>query len=153
MLFRKILYPVDFEKASLNVKPYILKLREAGCEEVHILHVLIPSRWGLLSKEEYDSLEKVEALRGALSEGYADAVVKLFKRMEELAAEFEENGIKTKTVIIPGELDEVLASYAEKHGINLVALGVSDESLSIFHIGRVLDVIKNVKQPILIVKS
>ncbi len=153
MLFEKILYPIDFEKHSLEAKPYVLKLKEAGCKEVHILHVLLPSEWGLLPKEEYDSIEKVEGLKSALSEGYSDALIKRFKEMEELAKEFEENGIKTKVVMIPGELDEVISNYADKYGVKLVTLGINAASLSIFRVGKIMDVLKATKQPILIVKS
>ncbi|RUM44631.1 MAG: universal stress protein [Desulfurobacterium sp.] len=153
MLFQKILYPVDFKPASLNVKPYILKLKEAGCQEVHLLYVLVPSEWGLLQKEEYDTEEKINALRGAMNEGYVEGLKKTFRKMQELAREFEESGIKTRVLMIPGELDEVIAEYAEKNDIKLVALGVTAESLSFFRVGKVLDVIKAVDKPILIVKS
>jgi len=153
MLFQKILYPVDLKPASLNVKPYIFKLKEAGCLEVHLLYVLIPSEWGLLKKEEYDTEEKINALVGAMNEGYVEGLKKTFKKMQELAKEFEEKGIKTRVVIIPGELDEVMAEYAKKNDIKLVALGVAGESLSFFRVGKILDVIKAVDKPILIVKS
>jgi len=153
MLFERILYPIDFEKHSLEAKPYILKLKEAGCKEVHILYVLLPSEWGLLPHEEYDTLEKVEGLKSALSEGYSDALVKRFKEMLELAKEFEENGIKTRVVMIPGELDEVISTYADKHDIKLVALGINAASLSILRVGKILDILRATKQPILIVKS
>ncbi len=152
-MFSRILYPFDMRKASLNVKPYILKLKEAGCREVHILYVLLPSEWGLLAKEEYDSKEKIEALRGALDEGYVDALLRRFEKMKELAEEFESKGIKARVLMIPGELDEVIAEYAEKNGIELVALGITSESLSFFRVGKLLDVIKAVDKPILIVKT
>jgi nucleotide-binding universal stress UspA family protein len=153
MLFQKVLYPVDLKPASLNVKPYILKLKEAGCLEVHLLYVLIPSEWGLLKREEYDSEEKISALRGVMNEGYVEGLKKTFRKMQELAEEFEKSGIKTRVLMIPGQLEEVIADYAEKNGIKLVALGVTSESLSFFRVGKVLDIIKAVDKPILIVKS
>ncbi|TCK05191.1 universal stress protein [Phorcysia thermohydrogeniphila] len=153
MLFQKVLYPVDLKPASLNVKPYILKLKEAGCLEVHLLYVLIPSEWGLLKREEYDSEEKISALRGVMNEGYVEGLKKTFRKMQELAEEFEKSGIKTRVLMIPGELDEVIANYAEKNEIKLVALGITSESLSFFRVGKVLDIIKAVDKPILIVKS
>ncbi|RKQ61760.1 hypothetical protein C7457_1207 [Thermovibrio guaymasensis] len=153
MLFEKVLYPFDMRKASLNVKPYILKLKDAGCKEVHMVYVMIPSEWGLLSKEEFDSQEKLEALKGTMEEGFVDGLFKIFNKMKEISKEFEENGIKTRVVIIPGELDEVLSWYADKYGMKLVAIGVTSESLSFFRIGKIVDVIKAVKEPILIVKT
>jgi hypothetical protein len=153
MLFEKILYPFDMRKASLNVKPYVLKLREAGCKEVHMVYVLIPSDWGLLPHGEYDDEEKVEVLKAALDEGYGDAVVRIFKKMKEVAKEFEDAGMKVRVVLIPGELDEVLSLYAERHGIKLITLGITSESLSLFRAVKVLDIIKAVKQPILVVKT
>ncbi len=153
MLFEKVLYPFDGRKASLEVKPYVLKLKEAGCKEVHLLYVLVPSNWGLLAKEEYDCVEKIEALRAALEEGYVDALLRMFRKMEEVASEFNRLGVKTRVVMIPGELDEVISKYAEKRDIKLVALGITSESLSFFRIGKVLDIIKALDRPILIVKS
>ena len=153
MLFEKVLYPFDMRKACLGVKPYILKLKEAGCKEVHMLYVLLPSEWGFVAKEEYDSEDKVEALRGAIDDGYVDGLKRIFEKMKEVAKEFEEKGIKTRVVMIPGELDETIGYYAKEYGIKLVALGITDESLSFFRVGKVLDVIKAVDSPVLVVKS
>jgi len=153
MLFEKVLYPFDMRKASLNVKPYILKLKEAGCREVHMVYVLLPSEWGLITKEEFDCEEKIEALRSAMNEGFVMGLLKIFRKMKEIAKEFEENGIKTRVVLIPGELDEALAWYANKYQINLVTLGVTSESLSIFRVGKILEIIKAVTQPVLVVKT
>ncbi|ADU97382.1 universal stress protein [Thermovibrio ammonificans] len=153
MLFQKVLYPFDMRKSSLSVKPYILKLKEAGCKEVHMLYVLIPSDWGLLPRDEYDCEEKLEVLKGALDEGYGDAVVRIYRRMKEVAKEFEEAGISVRVVLVPGELDETIAEYAKKHNISLVTLGITSESLSFFRVGRLLDIIKEVQQPVLIVKA
>ncbi len=153
MLFEKVLYPFDGKKASLEVKPYVLKLKEAGCKEVHLLYVLVPSEWGILAKEEYDCIEKIEALKAAIEEGFVDALLRMFKKMEEVASEFEKEGVKTKVVMIPGELDEVISEYAKKNDVKLVALGITSESLSFFRVGKVLDIIKALDRPILIVKS
>jgi len=153
MLFEKVLYPFDMRKASLNVKPYILKLKEAGCREVHMIYVMVPSEWGLLSREEFDCEEKIEALKEAMNEGFVSGLLKIFRKMKEIASEFEENGIKTRVVLVPGELDETLAWYADKYGIKLIALGVTSESLSFFRVGKILDIIKAVSQPVLIVKT
>ncbi len=153
MLFEKVLYPFDMRRASLGVKPYVLKLKEAGCREVHMLYVLLPSEWGFVAKEEYDSEGKIEALRGAIDDGYVDGLKRIFEKMKEIAKEFEENGIKTRVVLIPGELDETIGYYSKEYGIKLVALGVTDESLSFFRVGKVLDIIKAVDSPVLVVKS
>jgi len=153
MLFEKVLYPFDMRKASLNVKPYVMKLKEAGCREVHMIYVMVPSEWGLLSREEFDCEEKIEALKGAMNEGFVNGLLKIFRKMKEIAAEFEESGVKTRVVLVPGELDETLAWYADKYGIKLIALGVTSESLSFFRVGKILDIIKAVSQPVLIVKT
>jgi len=153
MLFEKVLYPFDMRKACLGVKPYILKLKEAGCKEVHMLYVLLPSEWGFVAREEYDSEDKIEALRGAIDDGYVDGIIRIYRKMKEVAKEFEENGIKTRVVLIPGELDETIGYYSKEYGIKLVALGITDESLSFFRVGKVLDIIKAVDSPVLVVKT
>ncbi|MEO2067915.1 MAG: universal stress protein, partial [Desulfurobacteriaceae bacterium] len=139
MLFEKVLYPVDLEKASLNAKPYILKLKEAGCSEVHLLYVLIPSEWGFIPRANYTSEEMIESLKASISEGFVDGLKRRFKKLQELAGEFEREGIKTTVSIIPGELNEVISSYAEENDIKLVVLGISAESLSFFKVGEILD--------------
>jgi len=153
MLFEKILYPFDMRKACLGVKPYILKLKEAGCKEVHMLYVLLPSEWGFVAREEYDSEDKIEALRGAIDDGYVDGLIRIYRKMRKVAKEFEENAIKTRIVLIPGELDETIGYYSKEYGIKLVALGITNESLSFFRIGKVLDIIKAVDSPVLVVKT
>jgi len=153
MLFKKVLYSVDLERASLNAKPYILKLKEAGCSEVHLLYVLIPSEWGLIPKTNYNSEEMIESLKASMSEGFVDGLKRKFRKLQELVDEFEKEGIKTTISIIPGELNEVISSYAEENDIKLVVLEVSAESLSFFKVGEILDVIRDVTSPILIIKS
>ena len=39
-MFRKILYPTDFSKDAEKALEYVKKLKEAGTEEVVILHVI-----------------------------------------------------------------------------------------------------------------
>jgi len=153
MLFQKILYPIDLEKASLEAKPYIFKLKDAGCMEVHLLYVMVPSEWGLIPKGNYNSEEMIEALKASMSEGYVDGLKRMFRKLQEVAKEFEEEGIKAFISIIPGELSEVISSYAEENNIKLVVLGVSAGSLSFFKIGEIVDIIKASTKPLLIVKS
>jgi len=152
MLFRRILYPYDFEEGSKKVKPYIVKLKEAGCVEVHILYVLDPSKWGLIPKENFNTEEKISLLRGNLDAGFVDGLKRRLRGMEELAEEFRKHGIKTNVAMIPGNVDEVISNYAEKNDIKLIALGVSESSLSFFNIGKIVDIIKASTKPLLIVK-
>ena len=153
MLFRKILYPIDLEKASLDVKPYIFELKDAGCMEVHLLYVMVTSEWGLIPRGNYNSEEMIESLKASMSEGYVDGLKRRFRKLQEVAKEFEERGIKTFISIIPGELDEVISSYAEENDIKLIVLGVSAGALSFFKIGEIVDIIKASTKPLLIVKS
>jgi nucleotide-binding universal stress UspA family protein len=39
-MFRKILYPTDFPDRSKKALTYLKKLKDAGTEEVEILHVV-----------------------------------------------------------------------------------------------------------------
>jgi len=153
MLFRKILYPYDFEEGSRKVKPYIKKLKDAGCVEVHILYVLVPSKWGLLPKQNFDTEEKISLLLGNLDAGSVDGLKRKLREMKELSEEFERSGLKAKVAMIPGQVDEVISNYAEKNDIKLIALGVSESSLSFFNIGKIVDIIKASTKPLLIVKD
>ena len=38
-MFRKILYPTDFSDSARSALDYVIKLKEAGAEEVVLLHV------------------------------------------------------------------------------------------------------------------
>ena len=39
-MFRKILYPTDFSDCAMKALEYVKKLREAGAEEVVLVHVI-----------------------------------------------------------------------------------------------------------------
>jgi nucleotide-binding universal stress UspA family protein len=152
-MYEKILFPTDIYDHNTKPVEQILKLKEAGAKEVHLLHVLTPSDWGFLKPGEYDSKDSLKTLAETLDEGYREGLLKRWEIFEELSKNFTQKGFNVRIVFIPGELDEIISAYSEKHNINLVVLGINEDSLSFNRVGRVLDILKSVKKPVLIVKS
>ena len=150
---RKLLLPLELKNWHAGVKKLLVEIRGSSKAEVHILHVLTPPEWGFLTREEYDTEEKLTVLRSALDEGYMEGLLKTFRRLKEIAGELGLLGFKTKVVLVPGEVEEVVADYAEKHGADFVILSISRDSLSMFRAGKVVDILRAVEKPVIVVKG
>jgi nucleotide-binding universal stress UspA family protein len=150
---RNLLLPLEPGSWHASLKRLLVELEGTAGAQIHILYVLTPSEWGFLAREEYDTEEKLLALHGAMDEGYTEGLLKTFKRLKEIARELALLGFKTKVVLIPGELDEVIADYCQKHKISLVVLSISRSSLSVFRVSKIVDILKAVEQPVLIAKG
>lgn len=96
-MFRKILYPTDFSDSARSALDYVMKLKEAGAEEVILQHVYderdIDVHWQIESYiHETEPVEKVkhDVLKVILEKSYG--------RLKELEAELVEHHFKTELV-------------------------------------------------------
>ena len=125
-MFRKILYPTDFSNVSKKAFEYVKKLKEAGTEEVIILHV-IPEGLvetmteGCLMRDE--SMEQCE--KEALEKVRSNAIFKI-KRMEE---ELRDEGIMVKILTPVGKPAKVIAEIAREEKVSLIVMGTHGHSL------------------------
>ncbi|SEM77160.1 Nucleotide-binding universal stress protein, UspA family [Syntrophus gentianae] len=143
-MFRKILYPTDFSDVSNKALQYLIQLKEAGTEEVVILHVVdirslrIPEVYSLfdlsLLGEKLESVAQEEA--------------------DKIAGKLAEAGIKTSIRIEKGiPFKEILRVEAEEN-ISLIVIGSHGISnVQEMLLGSVSEkVIRKAKKPVLVVK-
>lgn len=143
-MFRRILYPTDFSDVSKKAINYLIQLKEAGTEEVVILHVVdtrslhIPEVYSLLDLsllgEKQELAAREEALK--ITEILADSGIKTIIRIE--------NGIPFKE-ILRAEADEdisliVIGSHGTSNVKEMLLGSVSEQ------------VIRKARKPVLVVK-
>jgi len=143
-LFRRILYPTDFSDVSKKAINYLIQLKEAGTEEVVILHVVdtrslhIPEVYSLLDLsllgEKQELAAREEAVK--ITERLADSGIKTIIRIE--------NGIPFKE-ILRAEADEdisliVIGSHGTSNVKEMLLGSVSEQ------------VIRKARKPVLVVK-
>ena len=108
-MFKKILYPTNFSEFARKALDYIKKLREAGSEEVVILHVV--------------EKEIVEAYKEAFVWAGKDVTTetekldeKMRKQMKEDIKELEGLGFSVKRLI-------TILKVAEGEDVSLIVMG------------------------------
>jgi len=143
-LFRRILYPTDFSDVSKKAINYLIQLKEAGTEEVVILHVVdtrslhIPEVYSLLDLSLLGEKQEVAAREEAA----------------KMAGELADSGIKTVIRIENGiPFREILRAEAEED-ISLIVIGSHGTSnVKEMLLGSVSEqVIRKARKPVLVVK-
>ena len=143
-MFKKILYPTDFSDVSKKALDYIRQLKEAGTEEVIVLHVL--------------DERGIDAMARYAAGSYAE----LIDRIEQEAGEegknieraLKESGVKVKVRIQTGiPLTEIL-KVEEEEGVSAIVIGSHGKTnLQEMFLGSVSEkVIRKSKGPVLVIK-
>ena len=143
-MFRKILYPTDFSEVSKKAMNYIKQLKEAGTQEVVVLHVL--NKKGIEAMALYASGSFDELLRRVEKEA-AD-------EMKEIEAVLKKSGFKVKLrteIGIP--LTDIL-KVEEEEGVSVIVIGSHGKSnVQEMLLGSVSEkVIRKSKNPVLVIK-
>jgi len=143
-MFKKILYPTDFSEVSKKAINYIKKLKEAGTQEVVVLHVL--NEKGIEAIALYASGSFDELLQRVEKEA-AD-------EMKEIEAVLKESGFKVKLRIEIGiPLTDIL-KVEEEEGVSAIVIGSHGRSnVKEMLLGSVSEkVIRKSKNPVLVIK-
>jgi nucleotide-binding universal stress UspA family protein len=150
-LFRKTLYSTDFSPLAEVALDYVLRLKEAGEEEVVVVHVVDD-----LSVElpEGTDLLKEKKLFETLPESDQEYLVDLMERLEAVKKVLEEAGLKVKTVLRYGPIAKQIVSVADEEKVKLIVMGAHGKGLlTELLLGSVsTDVIREANCPVLIVK-
>ncbi|ABC77345.1 universal stress protein [Syntrophus aciditrophicus] len=143
-MFRKILYPTDFSDVANKALDYLIKFKEAGTEEVVILHVVdtrslhIPEVYSLMDlsllgeKQEIAARDKADKIAGIL----ANAGIRTAVRIE--------TGIPFKEILRAESEEDISLIVIGSHGVSNVKemlLGSVSEK-----------VVRKARKPVLIVK-
>jgi len=125
-MFRKILYPTDFSASSFAALQYVKKLKEAGAEEVILLHVFderdIDLHWEIeedLHPEETVGRAKHDVVKGLLEKRY--------NRLKELESELGAEGFQTELVVVEGVPYREIVKTADDMAVSLIVMGSHGE--------------------------
>lgn len=143
-MFRKILYPTDFSDVAGKALNYLIQLKQAGTEEVVILHVVDTRR--LHIPEVYSLLDL--SLLGEKQELAAR------EEAEKIGAALAREGIRTVIKVVKGiPFREILKAEAGED-ISLIVIGSHGTSdVKEMLLGSVSEkVIRKAKKPVLVIK-
>lgn len=143
-MFRKILYPTDFSERSKKALPFLRQLKDAGAEEVVILHVVdtrslhIPEIFAIMDLSLLGEKQAVEAARKA----------------NLLAANLEEIGVKATVRIEKGIPFKEILKLEKEENVSLIVIGSHGTSnVEEMLLGSVSEkVIRKAKNPVLVIK-
>ena len=143
-MFKKILYPTDFSEVSKKAINYIKQLKDAGTEEVVVLHVV--------------NEKGVEAIALYASGSFDELLQRVEKQaadeMEKIEADLKESGFKVKLRIEIGiPLTDIL-KVEQEEGVSAIVIGSHGKSnVKEMLLGSVSEkVIRKSKNPVLVIR-
>jgi len=149
-MFRKILllYPTDFSDCAAKALEYVKKLREAGTEEVVLVHVI--------DVREIETMATGVAELGMTTAEYEEALQKKMRDGAEkkLEAVKEELGLKVSVKTPEGIPFKKILRIAEDEDVSLIVLGSHGKSnIREMLLGSVSEkVVRGSKRPVLVIK-
>ncbi|RKQ61761.1 nucleotide-binding universal stress UspA family protein [Thermovibrio guaymasensis] len=151
-LFKKTLYSTDFSPLAEVALDYVKKLKEAGEEEVVVVHVVDD-----LSVELPDGTDliKEKDVFKILPEVDQEYVVNLIEKLNSIKEILEDENLKVKLYLKYGNIPKQIVSVADEESVNIIVMGAHGKGLlSEILLGSVsTDVIRHAKCPVLIVKK
>jgi nucleotide-binding universal stress UspA family protein len=150
-LFQKVLYSTDFSPLAEAALDYVKKLKEAGEEEVVVVHVVndlsveLPSGTDLLEEKEVFKI---------LPEVDQEYVASLVEKLHSIKKSLEDVGLKVKLYLRYGNIPKEIVKVSEEENVKVIVMGAHGKGLltEIFLGSVSTDVIRNAKCPVLIVK-
>ena len=144
-MFKKILYPTDFSNYSEQALKYVIQLKEAGTEEVVVLHVIDRDSIKVFSKLYWEEFSTTDL---KLREKAQIAL----KPIEE---ELKGHGFRVKIQIAEGIPFREILKVEEEEDITATVLGAHGASnVEEMLLGSVSEkVIKKAQKPVLVIKG
>jgi nucleotide-binding universal stress UspA family protein len=145
-MFKKILYPTDFSDVATRAFGYIKQLKEAGSQEVVILHVINQRiidglvRHAMLDKDIMHWRKKAEEIAQ--------------ESLIEIGKELEDTGFAVKRIVRTGFPWDVILDVEKKEDPSIIVIGSHGRSnIGDMFLGSVSDrVIRKSKRPVLVIK-
>lgn len=144
-MFRKILYPTDFSDVSKTAINYLIQLKDAGAEEIVILHVIDTRNFHI--PEVYQAFEDLSLL----GEKQATEAKKKAGRMIQ---KLNDTGIKTVLRIEKGIPFKEILRVEKEEDVSLTVIGSHGTSnIKEMLLGSVSEkVVRKAVKPVLVVK-
>lgn len=105
-LFSKILYPTDWSDCAKEALRYLKGLKDAGVDEVIVVHVMDEKAMKLQPPDIFRMFEKTDK-----------------EKLEEVKQELEREGFKVKTHLHVGKAGADLIRIAKERGVSLIVMG------------------------------
>ncbi len=125
-MFRKILYPTDFSPSAKGALEYIKKLKDAGTEEVILLHVYdernIEIHWEVESELHPD-----ESIERAKHDVVKKMLEKSYAKLKELEDEIAHLNFKTELIVEEGIPYQKIIEVAKQNDVSLIVMGSHGE--------------------------
>jgi len=148
-MFRKILFPTDFSNSAGNALRYVKKLKEAGTEEVFLLHVIDDYHLEIMTSpcewKDEDPDKCVKEIEERLRR-------KAMENLEEIA--LTEIPVKVETIVRRGKPYKEILGTAEVEQVSLIVMGSHGRGkIKEMLLGSVAEnVVRHSRVPVLIVK-
>ena len=143
-MFKKILYPTDFSDVSKRAMDFVKQLKDAGSEEVIILHVIDKSSLNALAMYTSKDFLKIEM-------GWEEKAAEDISLIEK---ELKEKGFKVKVRIEKEIPFREILRVEEEEDVSVIVIGSHGLSnIQEMLLGSVSEkVIRGAKKPVLVVK-
>lgn len=142
-MFEKVLYPTDFSDVAQKALPYIEQLKNAGTEQIVILHVIDARSLDLItfSPHDYRNAEN-NLLELALD------------NLAYLKQQLEKSGLFVKVLAKNGDPSSQILKVAGEERVSAIVIGSHGKSnLQEVIIGSVSErVVRNAQVPVLVIK-
>ncbi len=149
-MFTRILYPTDFSDCSEKALEYVKKLKEAGTEEVIVLHVIderdIKTVSGSIVWLGETALEYEEQV-------FSEMATSADEQLSAIKEELVDASMKTSVRLVRGIPFKEILRIAETEDISLIVIGSHGKSnIEEMLLGSVSEkVIRKSERPVLVV--
>jgi nucleotide-binding universal stress UspA family protein len=141
-MFKKILVPLDGSELSAKIIPQVADLARSQNADLVLLNVYsLYSDWGEPISDKEKAPNEDEVIKIKKCKAY------LTKTAHDL------QGLKTSIVCIKGTPAEEIVSYADKHGVDLIAMATHGRSEVAWVLGSVAQkVVSHATIPVLLLR-
>ena len=143
-MFKKILYPTDFSDVAQKALDFIKELKNAGAEEVVILHVIDKRFFDAMAWYTTKDLPEMER----------DLIKEVTGEIEPIEKELKDMGFKVKVRIETGNPFTEILRVEEEENVSGMAIGSHGVSnIEEMFLGSVSEkVIRKAKKPVHVIK-
>jgi len=151
MFLERILFATDFSETSSSALGYIIQLRDAGCKEVILVHILDSEETREILAEPSGGDEPSGGYERQLADRKLGNARHELKNIE---VSLEEESFQVRTFLVTGDPPIEINRIAEAEKAGVIVIGSHGRS-NLLHrmMGSVtLEVIQNATRPVLIVR-
>jgi len=144
-MFEKILFPTDFSDVATKALQYVKRLKEAGSNEVIVLHVIDQSNLELLSS--YSTIQDFVSIEREIEKRSNEEITLIVNDLKQ-------HGFSVKERVEKGVPLRVVLKVAEEENPSVIVIGSHGKSnLEEMLLGSVSEkIVRKAKHPVLVIK-